>query len=119
MVGRTGWNKEDETVMYSLDTIVYDRDLVLDGSYDIPDDGAKLLSGKIYEIGYERDISDGTKKAEHTVVLKVNGNLTIQSGVTLTSILGDAGGPKGLIIYCTGTLRNDGEISMTRKRCLG
>ena len=61
-----------------------------------------------------RDVSDGTNYAEHTVVLKVNGDLTVKEGVTLTSVKsGNYGGPKGMIVYCTGTLKNDGDISMS------
>ena len=48
-------------------------------------------------------------------MLKVNGDLTVKQGVTLTSVrsTNDYGGPKGMMVYCTGTLKNDGNISMT------
>ncbi len=53
--------------------------------------------------------------AKNTVVLKVNGNLTIENGYKLTAKGGDCGGPKGMFVYCVGTLINNGEISMTAK----
>lgn len=48
-------------------------------------------------------------------MLKVNGDLTVKKGVTLTSVKSTKGygGPKGMIVYCTGSLTNDGDISMT------
>ena len=51
------------------------------------------------------------------IVLKVNGNLTVDEGVTLTTYASKDGygGPKGLTIYCTGTLTNNGTISMTAR----
>mgnify|MGYP000906485147 CR=1 FL=1 len=51
------------------------------------------------------------------LVLKVNGNLIINEGVTLTACKSDDGygGPKGMTIYCTGTLTNNGTISMTAR----
>ena len=51
------------------------------------------------------------------VVLKVNGNLTINEGITLTACKSDDGygGPKGMMIYCTGTLTNNGTVSMTAR----
>lgn len=51
------------------------------------------------------------------VVLKVNGNITIDEGVTVTACKSDEGygGPKGFMIYCTGTLTNKGKISMTAR----
>ena len=51
------------------------------------------------------------------VVLKVNGDLTIEEGVTLTACKSDNGygGPKGLLIYCTGTIINNGTVDMTAR----
>ena len=48
-------------------------------------------------------------------MLKVNGNLNIDPGKTITSIISSNNGPKGMIIYCTGNLNNNGTISMTGK----
>ena len=45
----------------------------------------------------------------------MNGNLTIKEGATLTSYNTAYGGTKGMMIYCTGTLTNNGNISMTAR----
>ena len=51
------------------------------------------------------------------IVLKVNGDLTIDDGTTLTAYASKDGygGPKGMTIYCTGTLTNNGTIDMTAR----
>lgn len=99
---------------YNIHVINYDGDLILDGTNEI--DGA-TLSDNVYEFGSEQDVANSTEEAKSTVVLKVNGNLTINSGITLTTCKSNEGygGPKGLIIYCTGTLENNGIISMTAR----
>lgn len=53
--------------------------------------------------------------ANNTVVVKVNGDLTINEGAIITSYKASTCGPKGMIIYCTGTLTNNGLISMTER----
>ena len=107
-------NAEEENVTYQLNAIVYKGDLILDGETEI--EGAKLTkANKIYEFGKERDVATNNSYAQNTVVLKVEGNLTINEGVTLTSVRNGYGGPKGMIIYCTGTLTNKGAITMTQR----
>ena len=51
------------------------------------------------------------------VILKIDGDLTVNSGITFTACKSDNGygGPKGMLIYCTGTLTNNGTISMTAR----
>ena len=51
------------------------------------------------------------------IVLKVNGDLTINEEAKLTAYASKNGygGPKGMMIYCTGTLTNNGTISMTAR----
>lgn len=105
----------EEKVNYNLHTIVYNQDLVLDGINSV--DGA-TLSDNIYEFGNkETDVATDSEDAKNTVVLKVNGNLVINEGVTLTACKSDDGygGLKGLMIYCTGTITNNGTISMTAR----
>ena len=107
---------------YSADVIVCDGNLVLDGS-DISIATKTLVEGKnIYEFGNkETDVakSNGSTidDAQNAVILKVNGNLTINSNCVLTACKSDDGygGPKGLFVYCAGTLTNNGEISMTAR----
>ena len=79
----------EEKVNYNLHTIVYNQDLVLDGINSV--DGA-TLSDNIYEFGNkETDVATDSEDAKNTVVLKVNGNLVINEGVTLTACKSDDG----------------------------
>ncbi len=106
-------NVNNET--YSTNAIVYDGDLVLDGSTQV---SGAMLSNNIYEFGDKtEDVANASKDAKNMVIFKVKGNLTIKQGITLTACKNDMGygGPKGLFIYCTGTLINDGTISMTAR----
>ena len=67
--------------------------------------------------GSEQDVANANEYAKNMIVLKVNGDLTIEDGVTLTSYASKDGfgGTKGMFIYCTGTLTNNGTISMTAR----
>lgn len=105
----------EETVSYNIHTIVHNGDLVLDGVMEV--DGATLNSNT-YEFGNKTtDVATKTEYAKNMVVLKVNGNLTINKNVILTACKSDNGygGPKGMLIYCTGKLTNNGTISMTAR----
>lgn len=105
-----------ETVVYNTNTIVYDGNLTFDGT----DKGITniSLSDTTYSIGDpNNDVGTASSYAKNMVVLKVNGDLTINEGITLTACASTNGygGPKGLFIYCTGTLTNNGTISMTAR----
>ena len=102
-VGGTTTNNIYETVKYSINAINHNGDMVLDGTNTF--EGATLKNG-IYSFGNVNDIGNST------VLLKVNGNLIINSNITLTSVSGSNNGPKGFIVYCTGTLTNNGTITM-------
>ena len=67
--------------------------------------------------GSEQDVANANEYSKNMIVLKVNGDLTIDDGVTLTSYASKDGfgGTKGMFIYCTGTLTNNGTISMTAR----
>ena len=69
------------------------------------------------QLGSANDVATSSSYAKNMVVLKVDGNLTINSGVTLTTVASSEGygGPKGFLIYCTGTLTNNGTINMTAR----
>ncbi len=100
---------------YIVNAIVYNGDLILDGNIEIQD---STLNNNVYEFGNKFvDVAKKDKYARSMVILKVKGNLTINEGVTLTVCKSDDGygGPKGLLIYCTGTLTNKGTISMTAR----
>ncbi len=106
---------QEENVMHKIEAIVYNGDLVLNGTDEI--EGAQL-NDKTYEFGDTRTcVGQENIDAQKTVLLKVNGDLTINEGVMLTTCKSKEGygGPKGLIIYCTGTIMNHGEISMTAR----
>ena len=68
-------------------------------------------------LGTEEDVATATEYAKNMIVLKVDGYLTIDEGVTLTAYASKNGygGPKGMMIYCTGTLTNNGTINMTAR----
>jgi hypothetical protein len=65
--------------------------------------------------GDVNDIATANTYAQYMVAVKVNGNATIASGVTLTAYGNSYGGPKGLTLYVTGTLTNNGTITMTAR----
>lgn len=108
-------NIEVNDVTYSTNVIIYNGDLILDGAKTVV---GSTLENNIYEFGNkETDVAKGTEYAKNMVILKVNGNLTINEGVTVTSCKSDEGlgGAKGLLIYCEGNLTNNGTISMTAR----
>ena len=67
--------------------------------------------------GTEEDVATASEYAKNMIVLKVNGDLTIEEGAKLTAYASKNGygGPKGMTIYCTGTLKNNGTIDMTAR----
>lgn len=114
--GKTTTDGEEEPELYSLNIIRHTGNLNLDGNTQIS--GATLTEDRVYEFGdVDKDVSTGSDYAQNTVVLKVEGNLTINENVTLTTVknANGWGGPKGLIIYCTGALTNNGTIDMTAR----
>ena len=64
--------------------------------------------------GDENDVSDGTNYAQNMVIVKVNGDLTIAENGSIKPYSGVQGGPKGLTIFVTGTLINNGLIENTQ-----
>ena len=67
--------------------------------------------------GTEEDVATASEYAKNMIVLKVNGDLTIEEGAKLTAYASKNGygGPKGMTIYCTGTIKNNGTIDMTAR----
>ena len=61
--------------------------------------------------GDSSDVGTASTNANRMVVVKVNGNLTINSGAIVQPYFTNYGGPKGFLIYCTGILTNDGTIA--------
>ena len=56
-------------------------------------------------------LGQANSDASKMVVVKIEGNLTIQSGVTVQANHNAYGGPKGLLLYCTGKIELEGQIS--------
>ena len=69
------------------------------------------------QFGTEEDVGASGEYAKNMIVLKVEGDLTIDNNTLLTAYASSSGygGPKGMMIYCTGTLTNNGTISMTAR----
>ena len=65
--------------------------------------------------GTANDIGTASEYAKNMVVVKVEGNLTINSGATITTVSSSYGGPKGFLLYVTGDVINNGNITMTSK----
>lgn len=118
--GKTSIGASEETVKYGLDVIYYNKDLILDGITPVIIDSETTIfpnENKTYEFGRNVDVATNSTNAQNTVILKVNGNLIIKEGVTLTSVVSSQGygGPKGMIVYCSERLTNNGTISMTQR----
>lgn len=60
--------------------------------------------------GRNGDLATASTYARRMVIVKVNGDLTINSGVKVGPYYSTYGGPKGFTIYVTGTLTNNGTI---------
>ena len=65
--------------------------------------------------GNASDAGTASANAKNMVLVKVIGNLKINSGVTVTSYGTAYGGTKGLLLYVTGNLENNGAITMTAR----
>lgn len=113
VTGKTSDSKSEEK-NYQLNVTIHKGDLILDGINNVE---GLSLTNKVYSVGNTNDAGTETRNAKNTVVLKVEGNLTINQGVYLTAIRNSSngGGPKGLIVYCTGTLTNNGIITMSER----
>lgn len=72
-----------------------------------------LKQNKVY--GNANDVGTASNNASSMVIIKVNGNMTINSGVTLTTYGTKYGGPKGMLLYVAGDLQNNGTITMTAR----
>ena len=99
---------------YSINLININGDLILDGINTV--NGA-TLKDKTYQFGNEDDVATENTNAKNMIVLKVNGNITINEDVVLTTYkdINGYGGPKGLLIYCTEKIDNKGTISMSAR----
>ncbi len=62
-----------------------------------------------------KDIALANEYAKHMIIIKVNGNLDINNTATITACRNNYGGPKGMLLYVTGSLDNKGTITMTAR----
>ncbi len=72
-----------------------------------------FTSNKTY--GNANDAGTASGNATTMEIIKVNGNLVINSGVTVTSYGTAYGGTKGMLLYVTGNLENNGTITMSAR----
>lgn len=69
------------------------------------------------EYGDISDVGTASDYASRMVIVKYHGNVTIDSGATVSSVKSESGygGPKGMYLCSTGTIINNGTISMTAR----
>ncbi|MBO5475349.1 MAG: PASTA domain-containing protein, partial [Bacilli bacterium] len=60
--------------------------------------------------GDAADVGTASTYAQNMVIVKVNGDVTIDEGVTVSPYYNSYGGPKGFTLYVTGKLTNKGTI---------
>ena len=106
----------DDPQLYTLDVIYCDGDLILkNGSFTKNESGGEVaktvdgltISGANWTIGETADVNT------NTVVLKVNGDFTLETGYNLLPIKSGTAYPKGLLIYCTGIATINGNINLS------
>ncbi len=110
-----------ESLLYATKNVIeepgYYRIAVLEEEYYAHvyvENGDNILSSNI-EYGDEKDIATQDTDAKNMIIVKVNGDLTVEQNVTVTSHGNSYGGPKGMLLYVTGKLTNNGTISMSRR----
>lgn len=92
-------NIDDKDESYTIHTYVYNGDQIWDDQ----------------TFGDADDVGTAEKYAQNMVVVKVNGNLTINEDAMITAYNTIYGGPKGMLLCVSGTLTNNGTISMTAR----
>lgn len=106
----------ETTEDYNLNVIYHKGNLTLGDTLKSGENDIELenlvLSNTTWVCGNSSDVG------KNTVVLKVDGDITIEEGKTLTSVVTSNNGPKGMVIYCTGNMKNNGVISMSSRGCI-
>ena len=95
---------EYQEEVYNFNVIRITGDLVLDGT-EKNIEGLNLSEDKkIYSVGNDSDVGISAAGevgyAKNTVVLKVEGDLEIKSGITVEAYSGSYGGPKRIYSVC-------------------
>ena len=88
----------EETINYPVHLFV------LDGDQTITSD---TRYGDWYDVASG---TASTQTAKYMVIVKVNGNYTVNEGITVGPYFNEYGGPKGFMLYVTGKLTNNGTI---------
>ena len=110
----------DDSQLYTIDVIYCDGDLILkNGSFTKNASGSQVaktvdgltLSGTTWTLGKATDVN------KNLVVLRVNGDFTLESGFNLLPVKSGSAVPKGLFIYCTGNLTINGNVNMSAITC--
>ena len=105
LLGFVGTIEETGLYQTTINNVIYNLNvIVLDGNQTI-------TSNTTY--GSLDDCASGTganQTAKRMVVVKVKGNYTVNSGVTVGPVYNEYGGPKGFMLYVTGKLINNGTI---------
>ena len=87
---------EEETITYPVHLIVLDGDQTWSENQTFGD---------------ANDVATSNENAKRMVIVKVNGNVTINEGVEVGPYYDPSyGGPKGFMLYVTGKLTNNGTI---------
>lgn len=110
-----------ESLLYATKNVIeksgYYRIAVLEEEYYAHvyvENGDNTLSSNI-EYGDENDTATQDADAKNMIIVKVNGDLTVEQNVTVTAHGNSYGGPKGMLLYVTGKLTNNGTISMSKR----
>lgn len=116
-IKQTGYDTVTELVENIIDTSGYYIALVHEEQIAIHAyvENESVVISETTQYGDENDVGTSNTNAKNMVVLKVNGNLTVNENAKLTAYGTEYGGPKGLYIYVTGKIENNGEISMTAR----
>lgn len=85
---------------YNVHTYIEDGDITVNNT-------------KVY--GDVNDVGTENEYAKYMVLVKINGNLTVNTNGAVTAYGTEYGGPKGMLLYVTGNLENNGTITMTAR----
>ena len=125
VTGTTEASITEDTVyteeVYSFRTVYYKGDLSIGETLTGTDEDGNVVTideidgltqnGTTWSLGKAEDVN------ANTVVLKVDGNLTIESGYTLTAIKSGSNSTLGLMIYCSETFNLQGNVDMSNVFC--
>lgn len=118
-IKQTGYDTITQVLEEIIDTSGYYKTMVQNEQIAIHAyvQNENLIISETTEYGDADDVGTAAANgyAKNMVVLKVNGNITVSQNAKLTAYGTQYGGPKGLYIYVTGKLENNGEISMTAR----